>query len=188
MRGRWSHYILPLIVLQLIIFIPQIFSRPQNLQHQPQHQHREQQRDSDFEKNIKEFEWTSVERVSRSLTHNEMRESATKNERIQIGLVSKEYSENDENVVGGEESEAAEGRRNEVPLETDLSSETIKQRGREAFALLKFSNNLPEAIIDPPLKTHQMRLNEWEQRHHNKKGGFLFFRIPSTLFLILGFC
>uniref|UniRef100_A0AC34FRY6 Bursicon n=1 Tax=Panagrolaimus sp. ES5 TaxID=591445 RepID=A0AC34FRY6_9BILA len=155
MRGRLSLFILPIIVLHLFILVTLTYSRPSKIA-------------LFYSNNNKNIDWKSVERVSRSLTSDEMKESQKKEkqEKYQIAVVSKEIIDENDNV---DNNVIKENRRKEyVEVETNLSPAVIKEYGKQTFDLLRTSNDLPEVIIDPPLKTDQMRYNEWEHRHHKK--------------------
>jgi hypothetical protein len=154
MRGQLSLFALPIIVLHLFIFVTLTYSRPSKM--------------TLFNSNI---DWTSVERVSRSLIREEMKNQQKREaEKYRIAIVSKEIIDGNDDEKEVDLLRIEERRRKEFEnVETNLSQNVIKQLGKETFDLLRKSNDAPEIIIDPPLKTDQMRYNEWEHRHHKTK-------------------
>uniref|UniRef100_A0A914XXW9 Bursicon n=1 Tax=Panagrolaimus superbus TaxID=310955 RepID=A0A914XXW9_9BILA len=163
MRRRLSLFVLPIIVLHLFILVTLTYSRPSKISlFQSNYYY------NNNKNNNKNIDWTSVERVSRSLTSNEMKDQQQKEEKEEkhrIAIVSKEIFEEDDNEVVIEEDRKKEY----VDVETNLSQAAIKEYGKITFDSLRPSNDLPEVVIDPPLKTDQMRYNEWQQRPHHKK-------------------
>jgi hypothetical protein len=159
MRGRFTLFILPIIVLHIFILLPLTYSRPSKRMPLLF-----KLNNNNNNENIN-FDWTSVERVSRSIKRDdEMKDEEQQKHRIAI--VSKEIIENDENDVAEKEIR----RKEYVNVETNFSQDLIKKFGKETFDLLKKSNDdKADVSIDSPLKTDQMRINEWE-KHHKKKG------------------
>ena len=118
MRGRWSLFLLPIIVLNLLLIT--IISS------YPHHQMAPSQRIS----SVEVIDWTSVERVSRSLTRDEIEEEHER-QRYQVALVSKE--EEDFNSVADDGMPSKPKKLS--PVETEMSKEEILKQSREAFGL-----------------------------------------------------